>query len=213
MSRRAGDDHLAAAHQFLGLNPIQIRSRGLTTPTCCDHPGKQPPHDAGHGGLQRSGSRPADSWIPKPVQAGPSTRRSMATAASCRGPREPGRVRAQHDHPERRTDPARSFSGTHREECLTPQESTTIDTYPRESRLPSNRTKALQIRYFSARFRAHSWWIAPRRSGVRVPLAPLGEPQQPPGFLRFGRRCDRRSSRDLWPGRRHDLRSEHRVPP
>ena len=76
----------------------------------------------------------------------------MATAASYRGPQEPGRARAQHDHPERRTDPARSFSGTHREECLTPQESTTIDTYPRESRLPSNRTKALRIRYFSARF-------------------------------------------------------------
>jgi hypothetical protein len=86
----------------------------------------------------------------------------MATAASYRGPREPGRVRAQHDHPERRTDPARSFSGTHREECLTPQESTTIDTYPRESRLPSNRTKALQIRDFSARFRAQSCWIAPQ---------------------------------------------------
>jgi hypothetical protein len=118
-------------------------------PRRCDHPGKQPPHDAGDGGLQRSGSRPADSWIPNPVQAGPSTRRSMATAASYRGPREQGRVRAQHDHPERRTDPARSFSGTHREKCLTPQESPTIDTYPRESRLPSNRTKALQIRYFS----------------------------------------------------------------
>jgi hypothetical protein len=37
-----------------------------------------------------------------------------------------------------------------------------------------------------ARFRRKSAWIAPRRSGVRVPLAPLREPLLRRGFSRFG---------------------------
>jgi hypothetical protein len=90
--------------------------------------------------------------------------------------------------------------GTHRQECLTRQGSTTIDSYPRERRLPGSHTKALQICCFSARFRAQSWWIAPRRSGVRVPLAPLSSrPLHVRGFRRLGNRRGSAIAFGVWP--------------
>jgi hypothetical protein len=52
--------------------------------------------------------------------------------------------------PERPSDQARLLSGTDRQECLTPQESTTIEGYARERSLPGGRSKALQMRCFSA---------------------------------------------------------------
>jgi Pyridine nucleotide-disulphide oxidoreductase len=69
---------------------------------------------------------------------------------------------------------AATVSGTQREECLTTRVSTDIDGYPRERGRTANLKNALQTRIFSCRFAAPSGWIAPRRSGVRVPLAPLG---------------------------------------
>src|SRR5215208_5989031 len=48
-------------------------------------------------------------------------------------------------------------------------------------------------------------WIAPRRSPVRVRLAPLGEPPQPCGFPEAGARSEAPFGvglwPDLWPGR------------
>ena len=65
-------------------------------------------------------------------------------------------------------------SGTHRQECLTRRESAAIHDYPRATG-PSHRfAKALLIERFSPELSPRSWWIAPRRSGVRVPLIRRG---------------------------------------
>jgi hypothetical protein len=64
------------------------------------------------------------------------------------------------------------LSGTYRQECLTPQESTTNEGYPRERRQMGRQKKALEMRRFSIRSGPPIGCIAPRTSVVRVPLAP-----------------------------------------
>jgi hypothetical protein len=65
-----------------------------------------------------------------------------------------------------------SVSGTHRQECLNPKG--TRGYPPTCTRIGALDTShdALQRRVFWRAIRAESGWIAPRRSGVRVPLAP-----------------------------------------
>ncbi len=62
-----------------------------------------------------------------------------------------------------------------------------------------------------------SAWIAPRRSPVRVRLAPLGESLQWPGFSRFGWRCVRWPAPtrwpSLWPSRRPEAALRFAVNP
>jgi hypothetical protein len=55
-----------------------------------------------------------------------------------------------------------------------------------------------------------SAWIAPRRSPVRVRLAPLGESLLWRGFSRFARGCESRPPLDRWPGLWPDLRAAQR---
>lgn len=55
-----------------GLSGSEARTATGTSPGSTVEPSAAP--------STRSGYRPAASWIPKPVQAGPSTRRSMGTA-------------------------------------------------------------------------------------------------------------------------------------
>jgi hypothetical protein len=65
-------------------------------------------------------------------------------------------------------------------------ETARIRAPPRQSRPSEGRPKRRE-RPANPRFtRWWSWWIAPRRSGVRVPLAPLREPLLRRGFSRFG---------------------------
>src|SRR5512132_1463127 len=84
-------------------------------------------------------------------------------------------------------------SGTHRQECLTRRESAAIHDYPRATGPNHRFAKALLIEHFSPELSPRSWWIAPRRSGVRVPLAPLSRrPCTCGAFVVSGVAMDRR---------------------
>jgi hypothetical protein len=63
-------------------------------------------------------------------------------------------------------------SGTHHQECLSATESEIVRGYVQPAARSSRHTNSLLLRYFSWRHPVQSGCIAPRRSGVRVPLAP-----------------------------------------
>jgi hypothetical protein len=67
----------------------------------------------------------------------------------------------------------RGASATHREECLIPRQSATINGYPGEERFPGGTVNSLLIGTLPARLATKSWWIAPRRSLVRLSKRPL----------------------------------------
>ena len=69
--------------------------------------------------------------------------------------------------------PPRFRSGTYRQECLSTRQSPIIRVHQHQPRHRSLLTESLLIGSFRHGIRAQSRWIAPRRSGVRVPLAPF----------------------------------------
>jgi hypothetical protein len=66
----------------------------------------------------------------------------------------------------------RVASGTRRQECLTPRQSATIHGHSRRAPTSRGNSNCLVITRFSPMMQTQSGCIAPRRSGVRVPLAP-----------------------------------------
>jgi hypothetical protein len=120
---------------------------------------------------------------------------SSAGAAPC-GPASPRRSSQRRSRKASSQVPGRDPASSFRHSSPRVPDSTGIGEYPLLSTLKALARpswEAQQIVAFSRGGLAQSWWIAPRRSGVRVPLAPLFRSScRCGGFVVWGIARDRR---------------------